>query len=230
MNWDLSSNFALTCYHTTGKELFPPMERFMKLREDQEAFCLFMTHVVSHVHGRVDFKARSVYLPVRKLVSVSSEAFALFVLDGNYDRWVHEFETKDVGQAPDAKHTNKGAARKDEGYKIESFKVLLDLGVAVLKDRKMGHVGEVEENYMVVAKGIFENEKSKKRRKRMEDRGREGNTMAEMIKKLKAQSEGIYDLDEPAISGNRGSSPGVQGFRLTRARIMEEADRTTTPV
>ena len=83
---------------------------------------------------------------------------------------------------------------------------------------------------MVVAKGIFENEKSKKRRKRMEDRGREGNTMAEMIKKLKAQSEGIYDLDEPAISGNRGSSPGVQGFRLTRARIMEEADRTTTPV
>ena len=70
----------------------------------------------------------------------------------------------------------------------------------------------------------------KKRRKRMEERGREGNTMAEMIKKLKAQSEGIYDLDEPAISGNRGSSPGVQGFRLTRARIMEEADRTTTPV
>ena len=135
---------------------------------------LFMTNVVSHVHGRIDFKATSPYKKVSEMVSVSTEAFALFIVEGNYDRWMYEFKYGDDKEMMENcpkknEYVNHGASRKGEGYTKKGLVRLLYLGCAVAENRESQNAKKMEETYQEQARAQFQTESSKKRKNREDE-------------------------------------------------------------
>lgn len=176
----------------------PDKKEFMALRDgSNEGFMLFMTNVVSHVHGRVDFKANAPYKNVSDLVSVSTEAFALFILEGNYERWIYEFKHADdkdmMALCPKPKYVNHGASRKGEGYTKMGLMRLCCLGCAVATDRESTKAPRMEENYRMQAQKQFQSETSKKRKKRETELNKVSGIEEAMLM-LEQQAKGIYTM------------------------------------
>ena len=170
----------------------------MSLRDgSNENFMLFMTNVVSHVHGRMHFKANAPYKKVSELVSVGTEAFALFILDGNYDRWIYEFKHSHdenmMEHCPKPKHVNQGGSRRGEGYTKIGLMRLFYLGCTVATDRDSDNAKKMEEAYQEQAKRQFRSESSRKRKQR-EDELSELTGIEEALLLLEQQAKGNYTM------------------------------------
>lgn len=176
----------------------PDKDDFMSLRDgSEEGFMLFMTNVVSHVHGRIDFKANAPYKKIRELVSVSTEAFALFILEGNYDRWIYEFNHANdddmMTKCPKPRYVNQGASRKGEGYTKSGLMRLCCLGCAVAANRESQNADKMEAAYQKQAQVQFQSESSKKRKQR-EDELTEITGIEEAMLMLEQQAKGVYAM------------------------------------
>jgi len=131
---------------------------------------MFCHNAVSHAYGRVDFKVKSRQSPLSSFVSVSTEAFAMFVVEGNYERWMTEFQVKpntkeERKQLPANKFANPHASRRNEGYDENGIKEFLKLCIEVHNNRKKAEATSMENRYIEVAGESFQL-KGKRRQKK----------------------------------------------------------------
>ena len=180
-------------------EPMPSLEAFKQLRQDVKTFTKFMTNAVCQVYGRIEFKKRAPREDLSKFVTVSTEAFALFVLEGNYDKWLWECQHPEEEswtsqqkkewreKAPKPKYTNPLASRKNEGYTVQAIPAFLSLCELVAMDRRSQVAETSELIYRKSAAFTFVTEKERARKERNKENN--GNiskeTLADAFEKLK---------------------------------------------
>ena len=64
------------------------------LRKNREAFKFFCYNYVSSVVGLKKWEMNCKKMVVSEFVTVSDEAWALLMLEGNWDKWMYEIRTE----------------------------------------------------------------------------------------------------------------------------------------
>ena len=78
----------------------PLLEDILTMRTNKNgAYSFFCDHVLSQVVGKSDWKTRGSKALISDMATVSDEAFAILLIENNYDVW-HEMVVEDDGVAP----------------------------------------------------------------------------------------------------------------------------------
>ena len=70
------------------------MEEVLELRKNREAFKFFCFHFLASVVGIKKWEVNCNKMLVSEFVTASDEAWALLMLEGNWDKWMYEVETE----------------------------------------------------------------------------------------------------------------------------------------
>jgi hypothetical protein len=70
-----------------NKKQVPKIEDIEMLRNNQDAYSIFMDHFVSCIPGNDIYGPASTRQPLRSVVTVTDEAMAMLVLKNNYKLW-----------------------------------------------------------------------------------------------------------------------------------------------
>ena len=128
---------------TIHKERLPTLGEILSLRVDRSAYTFFCDHLLGAVTGMKKFAKASRSRWISNIATISDEAFALVLLENNYEVWV-DMQTRGVtkGSSVDPKYTNggnsvgNGRSRKYKGWSDEGIERYNELFDRVKKDRE----------------------------------------------------------------------------------------------
>ena len=75
-----------------------PLADYLTMRENEDVYVEFFEHFVRNVVGKIEYKHRLAHgcpESSQDMCTVADEAFALLLLDNNYERWVDIEENRD---------------------------------------------------------------------------------------------------------------------------------------
>jgi DNA polymerase III gamma/tau subunit len=197
--------FALVgCKEQKGKKKLPRLSDVLRLREDVNgAYTWFVEKILECVAGKRDWKKVRGQGMLSPNVSVSDEAYAVFLLENNWEFWkaMHDSPDqkefmKNTSMAPLYTRGDTHCTVKFQGVPVAGLKRFNELYDEVKEDRKKPNAFEFENNYRLKKQEEMEKEKMEKDGKK------------ESKKETKEKLEEIvvpkHDLDEDSENEDDG--------------------------
>ena len=146
------------------------------LRKDETGiYEKFVDYLLSAVVGKQIYKSRKHKSLVSTYTSISDEAFALIVVENNWERWVDMHEQKNFKSSNVMpKFTNAGKTRysgngssnqKFKGWSAAGLKRFNEIFLMVKQDRNMKHAVKWEESFKLKKEQEYVAERINKKRK-----------------------------------------------------------------
>jgi hypothetical protein len=118
---------------------FPPLDSILEMRENKEdSYQIFCDHVLSQVVGKNDWKTRAGKEMISSIATVSDEAFAILLVENNYQVWEDDAlgTCGEGGVKASSRYTVNGAGtKKYQGWTREGLKRFNTLAAMVHADR-----------------------------------------------------------------------------------------------
>ena len=133
--------------------MLPKLEQIMELRDYSEktgeyAFFYFADKFLDGVAGRKAYKKNKTWALISDTVTISDEAFALLVLENNWDKWQKQYQANRAVPMNGKYTTTWGGAKKFEGWPLQATKCYNELYIRVKKDRRNETALEVEQQFL----------------------------------------------------------------------------------
>ena len=96
---------------------FPSLKMFLSTREnDGGAYTMFCDRLLQCVVGRRTWKTGIEHMEIRKVATVTDEAFALLLLENSWDRWIDFAINGQCATVTESKYTNGGIGKNSKKY------------------------------------------------------------------------------------------------------------------
>jgi hypothetical protein len=137
-NWLNTQNGVFGYEAMIRGNTMPELSDILMMRQDGETYAVFCENLLSQVVGRNEWKTRGGSALISEIATVSDEAFAILLLENNYDVWTKEVLGPTTGSdtVVTSKYTLNGAGtKKNQGWTNEGLNRYNKLAALVSADR-----------------------------------------------------------------------------------------------
>ena len=182
-------------------------DEMLKYESVDKNMMVYFYNISMHIFSNYSYRSRILFHNFSDVVTSSEEAFALLVLENNFDRWVYQAERQrrkqigidddnDAGEVPDVLYQKKVQKRKDNVYTAGRW---TDDGLARFNDllSKVQEVRELRREYEEELYNMYvESEPSDSFSSKVEKRNREERDEAENQRKKKVVVMNVLNVAE----------------------------------